>query len=704
MSSRASQGVCAGLLAAVFVASVGGAGQPEPPEQRRRATQAHQATRPLSTARPPHLCPAPTLAEKTAVDLATAAPSPLLPALAAVAPPPNAAAAPMISNARALPARGASPPLPPSGSASLDFNTEEYGVIDESDFVGVAASPLSTFSIDVDTAAYANVRRFLRGGALPPADAVRIEELINYFHYDYPPPETGLPFGIVTEMADAPWAPAHQLVHIGLRSTPVATDDLPPNNLVFLLDVSGSMRAPDKLPLLKEGFALLVEQLRPQDQVAIVVYAGAAGTVLPPTSGSEKAAIRGTLSRLEAGGATAGGAGICLAYELAREHYLEDGNNRVILATDGDFNVGVSSDGELVELIEWERESGVYLTVLGFGTGNLADATMEQLADHGNGNYAYVDSLREARRVLVEQMSATLLTVAKDVKLQVEFNPAHVKGYRLVGYENRRLRDEEFNDDARDAGDLGAGHSVTAFYEVIPAGSDEPVPGVDPLRYQEIGPRPEVGADEVLTVKLRYKRPEESGSRLLVRALTKPAAGDPEPSDAFRFGSAVAEFGLLLRGSPHKGAASYERAYERARAVLGDDDDGRRSELLSLIRTADNLTDELLSVTRTAHNLTPGGARSVRVGSGERVWFAVREHQDGVYAVDAVASNGPSDPFLTLYRQVGNRLVAVAADDDGGEKVNARILLHLDSAEAYFVELTAYGGGPASVTLSVSQR
>ena len=301
----------------------------------------------------------------------------------------------------------------------------------------------------------------------------------------------------------------------------------------------------------------------------------------------------------EAGGSTAGGAGICLAYRLAREHFIENGNNRVILATAGDFNVGVSSDGELVELIEWERESGVYLTVLGFGTGNLQDAKMEQLADHGNGNYAYVDSLREGRRVLVEQMGATLLTVANDVKLQVEFNPAQVKGYRLIGYENRRLRDEEFNDDTRDAGDLGAGHSVTALYEIVPAGSDEPVPGVEPLRYQQIAPRPEAGAEEVLTVKVRYKRPGESESRLLARTLTKPPAGGEGPSDAFRFASAVAEFGLLLRDSPYKGDASYERAYQRAREGLGVDEDGRRSELLSLIRTAEDLTRELFSLIRT---------------------------------------------------------------------------------------------------------
>ena len=474
--------------------------------------------------------------------------------------------------------------------ALLDFNTEEYGAINEAGFVSVTTTPLSTFSIDVDTASYANVRRFLRDGLLPLADAVRIEELINYFDYRYPEPATGDPFGIVTEMADCPWAPTHQLVHIGLRSPAVATAELPPNNLVFLLDVSGSMASANKLPLLKRAFSLLVAKLRPQDQISIVVYAGAAGTVLSPTSGSQKARVVASLSQLEAGGSTAGGDGIRSAYALARESFMEAGNNRVILATDGDFNVGVSSEGALIDLIEQERDAGVYLTVLGFGTGNLQDSKMEQLADHGNGNYAYIDNLLEARRVLVEQMGATLLTVAKDVKLQVEFNPVHVKGYRLLGYENRRLRDEEFNDDTRDAGDLGAGHSVTAFYELIPADSDEPVPGADSLRYQQTTLSPDVAANEVLTVKLRYKRPEESESRLLVRTLMTPADGDAGPSTAFRFAAAVAEFGLLLRDSPYQGDAAYELVYQRALGALGDDEGGRRSELLSLVRTAGSLS------------------------------------------------------------------------------------------------------------------
>ena len=495
------------------------------------------------------------------------------------------------------------PPPPPAPGSSIlqtaatmvysslpDFHTEEYGVIDEPGFAAVVNKPLSTFSIDVDSASYANVRRFLRDGQLPPADAVRIEELINYFDYDYPDPAEGEPFSIVTEMAGCPWAPSHQLVHIGLRSKPVATENLPPNNLVFLIDVSGSMSDADKLPLLKRAFSLLAEQLRPQDQISIVVYAGAASMVLPPTTGAHKTKILSTVSRLEAGGSTAGGAGMHLAYKLARENFIDGGNNRVILATDGDFNVGISSDGQLVKMIKRERKSGVFLTVLGFGTGNLKDSKMEKLADHGNGNYAYIDNVLEARRVLVEQMGATLLTVAKDVKLQVEFNPAQVKAYRLIGYENRRLRDEEFNDDEKDAGDLGAGHSVTALYEVIPAGSDEPISSVDPLKYQQATVRPDAsGSNEVLTVKLRYKPPEGAESRLLTRVLVKPG-DDVEPSRSFRFASAVAEFGLLLRDSPYKEAADYDRAFDEVRQTLGSDEDGRCSEFLSLLRTAKNLT------------------------------------------------------------------------------------------------------------------
>jgi Ca-activated chloride channel family protein len=473
-----------------------------------------------------------------------------------------------------------------------NYNTEQYDHIKKVGFVQASHTPLSTFSIDVDTASYSNVRRFLRGGRLPPADAVRIEELINYFDYEYDDPAGNEPFSITTEISECPWNPGHRLAHVALRSKSIATENLPPNNLVFLLDVSGSMSSGDKLPLLKKAFALLVDQLRPEDRVAIVVYAGAAGTVLKPTEGSKKTKIIRALSDLEAGGSTAGGAGIQLAYKLARDSFMKDGNNRVILATDGDFNVGVSNDGELVKIIEREREHNIFLTVLGFGTGNLKDSKMEKLADHGNGNYAYIDSLLEAGKVLVQQMGATLLTVAKDMKLQVEFNPVKVKAYRLLGYENRRLRDEEFNDDKKDAGDLGAGHSVTALYEIIPADSDEAVSDIDPLKYQKTVVRP--GADvshEVLTVKLRYKQPDADKSRLLVRVLNEPAAAE-ESSRQMDFASAVAEFGLLLRHSEFKGEANFDRLSKRAKSALGADDYGRRAEFLFLVKTAKNLVRE----------------------------------------------------------------------------------------------------------------
>lgn len=348
-----------------------------------------------------------------------------------------------------------------------EFNTEEYGRITENEFLAAVNNPLSTFSIDVDTASYSNVRRFINQGQLPPADAVRIEELINYFKYKYPEPDGDEPFSISAELAACPWEPAHKLVHIGLQGKRIPLANAPANNLVFLIDTSGSMDSPDKLPLLKSAFKLLTDQLREQDRVAIVVYAGSAGLVLPSTSGSDKKTILSAIDKLEAGGSTAGGAGIDLAYEVARTSFIPSANNRVILATDGDFNVGVSSDGDLLRLIEREREAGVFLTVLGFGAGNIKDSKMELLADKGNGNYAYVDTIHEARKMLVSGLGGTLNTIAKDVKVQVEFNPANVQAYRLIGYENRLMRAEEFNDDKKDAGELGAGHSVTALYEII---------------------------------------------------------------------------------------------------------------------------------------------------------------------------------------------------------------------------------------------
>ena len=462
--------------------------------------------------------------------------------------------------------------------AAPSLDREQYGVVDEVGLVAVGTQPVSTLSIDVDTASYSNVRRVLLEGRLPSPDAVRIEELLNYFDYGYPAPESGRPFGLVVELGGVPWAAERQLVHIGLRSTPIGTADLPSSNLVFLLDVSGSMDMPAKLPLLKRAFALLVGELRPEDTVSVVVYAGAAGVVLEGVSGDRPEEILAALDALKAGGSTAGGAGICSAYDLARRHFVEDGNNRVILATDGDFNVGVSSDGDLVDLIEWERRSGVYLTVLGFGTGNLQDERMQRLAQHGNGNYAYIDSVTEARRALVDGLGATLLTVADDVKLQVEFNPARVKGYRLIGYENRRLRRDEFDNDERDAGDLGAGHTVTALYEIVPAGSSEDVPAAAPLRYQRVEARVGSRSAELLTVRVRYKRPGDAVSQLLEAPLERsPGSSLAPPSDVFRLASAVAEFGLLLRDFALSGGCvvrSGSGAPPRSRAAAGESSRG----------------------------------------------------------------------------------------------------------------------------------
>jgi Ca-activated chloride channel homolog len=385
------------------------------------------------------------------------------------------------------------------------FNTQEYKRVDENEFLEAVNNPLSTFSIDVDTASYSNIRRFLNQGELPPQDAVRIEEMINYFDYKYPAPEGEEPFSISAELMRCPWESSHKLVQIGLQARRIPFNRAKTNNLVFLIDTSGSMNSPDKLPLLKSAFKLLTDQLREQDRVAIVVYAGAAGLLLPSTPGTEKKTIMSAIDQLKAGGSTAGGEGIKLAYQVARNEFISSGNNRVILATDGDFNVGVSSEGELFRLIEKERDSGVFLSVLGFGTGNLKDSKIELLADKGNGNYFYIDTINEARKVLVNGLGGTLYTIAKDVKVQVEFNPANVKAYRLIGYENRLMLAEEFNDDKKDAGELGSGHSVTALYEIIPEGVDTRLQNVDPLRYQSRDTTAAAATDELMTVKLRYK-------------------------------------------------------------------------------------------------------------------------------------------------------------------------------------------------------
>jgi Ca-activated chloride channel homolog len=468
-------------------------------------------------------------------------------------------------------------------------NTEAYARIEENRFLGAFSNPLSTFSIDVDAASYTNVRRFLNGGSLPPADAVRLEELVNYFPYRYPDRTGEHPFAVTTETGPCPWAPEHRLVRIGLQAKRLATRDLPPSNLVFLLDVSGSMQSPDKLPLVKQAFRALVQELRPEDRVAIVVYAGAAGLVLPSTSGADKVTILEAIERLEAGGSTAGGAGLRLAYDVAKQNYMSEGNNRLILATDGDFNVGVSSDAEMIRLVEARREEGTFLTVLGFGTGNLKDTKMEQMADKGNGHYAYIDSFREAQKVFVQEFGGTLFTVAKDVKIQVEFNPAKVQAYRLLGYESRLLAKEDFADDKKDAGEMGAGHSVTALYEVVPVGATPVALSSDSLTYQHVSLKPSAGkSSELLTVRLRYKDPKGTKSRLLSTPVMD--RGSAVASEDMRFASAVAAFALLLRSSEHKGAASFGQVLALAQGARGDDPSGYRGEFIGLVEAARTLS------------------------------------------------------------------------------------------------------------------
>ncbi|MGE0083597.1 MAG: von Willebrand factor type A domain-containing protein [Desulfococcaceae bacterium] len=471
-----------------------------------------------------------------------------------------------------------------------DFNTEQYDNMQESGFKSPVHDPLSTFSIDVDTAGYANVRRFLNENRMPPEDAVRIEEMINYFSYDYPEPDGKEPFSLTFESASCPWKKDHRLVHVGIKGKNIPLEQIPPMNLVFLLDVSGSMNSPDKLPLLKKAFRLLAEQLRAKDRVAIVVYAGASGLVLDSTPGDRTKTILEAIERLEAGGSTAGAQGIQQAYDVAKKNFIRKGNNRVILATDGDFNVGVSSDGELVRLIEEKRNEGIFLTVLGFGTGNVKDSKMEKLADKGNGNYAYIDSLLEAKKVLVKEMGGTLFTIAKDVKIQVEFNPAKVKAYRLIGYENRMLNKEDFNDDKKDAGELGAGHTVTALYEIIPAGSEETVPGVDNLKYQTSQVKSDsAGSSEMLTLKVRYKLPDEDQSSLLTRAVTDSNLSFENASENLRFSASVAGFGMLLRKSEFKGSMSYGEVIRIAKNARGKDENGYRAEFIRMAEQAEML-------------------------------------------------------------------------------------------------------------------
>jgi Ca-activated chloride channel family protein len=473
------------------------------------------------------------------------------------------------------------------------FNTEEYGRISDNPFLTVADEPLATFSADVDTASYANVRRFLTQRTLPPPDAVRIEEMVNYFTYDYEAPTDGAPVRVNAEVAAAPWNSDHRLVRIGIQGEQIDWEERAPTNLVFLIDVSGSMDSPDKLPLLREGMKLLVEQLGENDRVAIVVYAGNSGLVLPSTTGDRQQQIIRALDRLQAGGSTNGGAGIQLAYDTAVANFIEGGVNRVILATDGDFNIGVTNNGELTRLIEEKAESGVFLSVLGFGTGNLNDAGMEALADRGNGNYGYIDSIREARKVLVEQMGGTLITIAKDVKFQVEFNPAEVAAYRLIGYENRLLENQDFNDDTKDAGEIGAGLTVTALFEVVGVGVDPGTPGVDPLRYQAAPATTDLArsSGELLTVKVRYKEPDEDTSLLIDTPVRDAGRTFDEATADFRFASSVAAFGMILRDSPHKGDATFDSVLDVAEDSRGADPEGYRDEFVDLVRRARAISD-----------------------------------------------------------------------------------------------------------------
>lgn len=465
---------------------------------------------------------------------------------------------------------------------------ESYRKISENGFLDPRKEPLSTFAIDVDAASYSNVRRFINGGQLPPKDAVRIEEMINYFQYDLQGPGNHEPVAIHTELSATPWNPQHRLLRIGLKAKSVDTDKLPASNLIFLLDVSGSMMGYNRLPLVKASMKMLVDQLREKDQVSIVTYAGTASIKLEKASGNQKIKIKDAIDALEAGGATAGGAGIKMAYRLARENFIKGGNNRIILASDGDFNVGASSDDDMEDLISSERQSGVSLSVFGFGMGNLKDSKMEVMANKGHGNYAYIDNIAEARKAMVTEFGGTLFTVSKDVKMQVEFNPAKIQAYRLIGYENRLLEKEDFNNDQKLGGDMGVGHTVTALYEIVPVGVKGNYPGnVDPLKYQAEKTNPVLkGSSEIATVKFRYKNPDEEKSQLKQVAIADRPKELSKTSDDFRFASAVAELGLLIRDSDYKQAADYDKLIQRAKEAKGRDEEGYRAEFIQMAENA----------------------------------------------------------------------------------------------------------------------
>ncbi len=478
--------------------------------------------------------------------------------------------------------------------------TESYGHIHENQFIDPKSTPLSTFAVDVDAASYANVRRFINAGQLPPKNAVRIEEMINYFKYNLPEQTSGEPVAIQTELATAPWNPQHQLVRIGLKAKNVKLDKLPPSNLVFLIDVSGSMDQPNKLPLVKTSMKMLVDQLRTIDNVAIVTYAGSVGVSLESTPASDKQKIKDVIDQLGAGGSTAGGAGIIMAYDIAKKNFLKKGNNRIILATDGDFNVGPSTNKDMKELIEEERESGVSLSILGFGMGNYKDSKMELLADKGHGNYAYIDNITEATKSMVTEFGGTLFTVAKDVKLQVEFNPGKVQAYRLLGYEDRLMAKEDFNNDTKLGGDMGVGHTVTALYEIIPVGVKDNFTGsVDPLKYQKTEEEfvKVNNSSEVMTIKFRYKQPDGDKSKVESVVVKDKPLSEANTSTDFRFAAAVAEYGMLLRDSQFKQDSKIEQVITMAKKAKGDDNNGYRAEF---IRLAESTRDMMKTTAVTA--------------------------------------------------------------------------------------------------------
>lgn len=485
--------------------------------------------------------------------------------------------------------------LPPSGNeapsddsiAEDNHNTEAYDEIVENEFVRSLTHPKSTFSVDVDTASYSNVRRMLNEGIKPPLGAVRIEEFVNYFPYSYPGPNDEHPFSINTELAPCPWQPEHQLVRIGLQGKKIPNHERSSSNLVFLLDVSGSMHGYDRLPLVQSAMKLLVKQLDERDRIAIVVYAGASGVVLPSTPAINQAKILTSIDLLTAGGSTNGGEGIELAYSIAEQNFIEGGINRVILCTDGDFNVGVTNQSELVRLISKKRESNIFLSVFGFGQGNLKDSTMEKLADKGNGNYAYIDSMLEAKKSLVQQMGSTLITIAKDVKIQVDFNPLRVDSYRLIGYENRMLANEDFADDTKDAGEIGAGHSVTAIYEIVPTGADSPARTDSPSQFVENQPKPGANPDTLLIVNLRYKSPEGTTSTEFNVPLDHPLDQQLEtPSAELQFACAVAGMGMKLRDSKFAGSIEWDWIVDTAQQNIGNDKNGLRQEFVGLSKKA----------------------------------------------------------------------------------------------------------------------